>query len=43
MVALVESMLALHKQATTAKLPQEKEMIQRPDPGHGRADRLVGV
>ena len=29
MVALVERMLSLHKQAQTAALPQEKEMLQR--------------
>jgi hypothetical protein len=29
MVALVESMLSLHKQAAAARLPQDKEMFQR--------------
>jgi len=42
MVALVEGMLALHKQAAAARLPQEKEMIQRQIQTTDRQiDRLV--
>jgi hypothetical protein len=42
MVGLVESMLSLHKQAGTARLPQEKEMIQRRIEATDRQiDRLV--
>jgi hypothetical protein len=42
MVGLVESMLSLHKQAGTARLPQEKEMIQRQIESTDRQiDRLV--
>jgi hypothetical protein len=42
MVSLVESMLALHKQAAAARLPQEKEMIQRQiQATDGQIDRLV--
>jgi len=42
MVALVEGMLALHKQAAAARLPQEKEMIQRQiQATDGQIDRLV--
>ncbi|MDR3575640.1 MAG: Eco57I restriction-modification methylase domain-containing protein [Anaerolineaceae bacterium] len=42
MVALVEGMLALHKLAAAARLPQEKEMIQRQILATDRQiDRLV--
>jgi hypothetical protein len=42
MVELVEGMLALHKQAVTARLPQDKEMIQRQiQATDAHIDRLV--
>ncbi|MBE3145066.1 MAG: N-6 DNA methylase, partial [Planctomycetes bacterium] len=42
MVTLVEGMLALHKQAAAARLPQEKEMIQRQmQATDAQIDRLV--
>ena len=42
MVALVEAMLSLHKQAAAARLPQEKERLQRQiQVTDGQIDRLV--
>jgi hypothetical protein len=42
MVGLVEGMLALHKQAAAARLPQDKEMIQRRiQATDAQIDRLV--
>ena len=42
MVGLVEGMLALHKRQAEARLPQEKEMIQRQiQATDGQIDRLV--
>ena len=42
MVALVESMLALHKQSAAAKLPDEKERLQRQiDITDKQIDKLV--
>ena len=42
MVTLVEEgMLALHKQAAAARLPQDDDPA--PDPGHRQPDRPVGV
>jgi hypothetical protein len=42
MVALVESMLALHKRQQSARMPQEKEMLARQVKStDGQIDRLV--
>lgn len=42
MVTLVEKMLALHKQTTSARLPQENEMLQRQiQTTDGLIDKLV--
>jgi hypothetical protein len=42
MVTLVEGMLTLHKQAAAARLPQDKEMIQRQiQATDAQIDRLV--
>ena len=41
MVALVESMLELHKRLASAKTPQEKEMLARQIEFHGWGDRIV--
>ena len=42
MVALVESMLSLHRQAAAARLPQDKEMLQRQiEATDAQIDRLV--
>ena len=42
MVALVESMLDLHKQSAAARLPQDKEMLQRRiQTTDAQIDRLV--
>ena len=42
MVALVETMLELHKRQASAKTPQEKEMLSRQiESTDGAIDRLV--
>lgn len=42
MVALVERMLELHKQLASARLPQEKELLERQiGATDGQIDRLV--